>query len=603
MPAARSNRTASPTPSDNSDVYWDHFDNDNGISPSPAPSETADPHGWDSDLSPVPFDSAEATPTQACPSSPASVMEIEDPSPAKAAKPKNRAPKGKGRKKAKAVTRDEDDPFLVADIQLAKQASMGLTTAQDYATEGASSSRRSAAAPGSPSKRLRSNTAGDAVPASPIVATTSDVTTTAAPIDTAPDAATPAATVITTSVITTFAAVVAAAPTTAPAPTTIPGTTTTSDVAMPTTAQAATAPAAAPAVAPFATALAATPPTANPVIAAPAAAPAIVTPAAAPAPTTPAAVPVAAGPVALLQGIPIDLQQIYDAVPHPKFFLVVSGGNGAVLRTHGLIRDAIGNFINIDPAGFTLGTPPTAANGTSPSLWLAADIPNHLAQSIVDNKIISSTDITIYPIPYNMPVMGFVGVFAGFTLPNTAAGANAARDLLRTAIAANSDIGTFVQTHRDAFGPQVSAGEAWTIFLASITVHGIVLLVNDTNTITWRLHLNIMTALYGTARLQRAFCCRICPSIDHPTPLCPLPGLPGWLGPTPATIAALEDASRAAAAKAQDQMRLNAFEGVGGSGPNSGNGRGRGATNKKPRGDGKKRGNDPKGKGKRRDLF
>ncbi|KAJ7862019.1 hypothetical protein B0H14DRAFT_3444990 [Mycena olivaceomarginata] len=141
-----------------------------------------------------------------------------------------------------------------------------------------------------------------------------------------------------------------------------------------------------------------------------------------------------------------------------------------------------------------------------------------------------------------------------------------------------------IESDEELIWPYVVSGEAWGTFLTSITVHGIVLIVNDTNTVAWRLHvtpptnnrdswgqlrrlfgkLQIMMALYGTARLQRAFKCRICPSIDHPT-LCPLPDLPGWLGPTPTTIAALEDTSCAAAAKAQDQMCINTSAGEGAS--------------------------------------
>ncbi|KAJ6541148.1 hypothetical protein DFH09DRAFT_1282755 [Mycena vulgaris] len=102
---------------------------------------------------------------------------------------------------------------------------------------------------------------------------------------------------------------------------------------------------------------------------------------------------------------------------------------------------------------------------------------------------------------------------------------------------------------------------------------------------------------------QRAFRCRICPAIDHPTPLCPLPSLTSWLGPTPATIAALEEASRAAAAKTQEQIRTNNF-GAGSSNPRSRNVRGQGAADSKPRKDGKgKRGGDFKGKGKRRERY
>ncbi|KAF7305381.1 Reverse transcriptase domain-containing protein [Mycena chlorophos] len=45
------------------------------------------------------------------------------------------------------------------------------------------------------------------------------------------------------------------------------------------------------------------------------------------------------------------------------------------------------------------------------------------------------------------------------------------------------------------------------------------------------------------------FNCAICNSISHPTPLCPLPDLPGWNGPTPETIQAMLDNSRAEAEK------------------------------------------------------
>ncbi|KAJ7696159.1 hypothetical protein B0H14DRAFT_3529851 [Mycena olivaceomarginata] len=107
-------------------------------------------------------------------------------------------------------------------------------------------------------------------------------------------------------------------------------------------------------------------------------------------------------------------------------------------------------------------------------------------------------------------------------------------------------------------------------------------------------------ALHSTAQLQRAFKCRICPAIDHPTPLCPLPDLPGWLGPTLTTITALEDTSRTAASKAQEQMRLNTADGAGGPNTRSGAGRGQGPFDRKAHRGGKtKRGGDFQGKGKR----
>ncbi|KAJ7091810.1 hypothetical protein C8R44DRAFT_750441 [Mycena epipterygia] len=87
------------------------------------------------------------------------------------------------------------------------------------------------------------------------------------------------------------------------------------------------------------------------------------------------------------------------------------------------------------------------------------------------------------------------------------------------------------------------------------------------------------------------------PLLPHPPSLWllrplsqPLPSLlPSWLAPAPATIVMLEDGSRAAAAKAKEQMYLNSFAGAGGSNSNLGNGHSQGAPNKKPCGDGKGR--------------
>ncbi|KAJ7820956.1 hypothetical protein B0H13DRAFT_2377640 [Mycena leptocephala] len=446
--------------------------------------QTADALGWDSDSSEAPFGSANATPTPQAvrPSTPASVVEIsreEFPplaasAPATATKPRTKTSKGKGKKKASVATNVEDDPFLAADIERAKAASLSLTTSMDHATDGASSSRRPEADPGSPTKCLHANTTGDAAPAP--FGTLLRVRPPPPPLPPHPPPPPLARS--------------------APRPTAL------QPRAVVTPAMSSTAPGHMPAPAADATYAAAV---------------TAVAPIAAPAPVAAAAAPaVGILPVLRFQPHhllaraaaprrPPDLTRMYDAVAQPKFFIVVSGGNGAIMRTHGLIREALGNFVNIDPTSFTLGTPPTAANGTSPALWLAADIPPQLAQAIIDNRIISSTKITLFPLPYNMPVIGFVGVFAGFTLPNNDAGANAARDLIRTAIAGNSEITQFVQTHRDAFGPQVSAEQAWAIFLASVSVHGITLLVNDTHTIAWRLYVDPPTNDRTLGQCRRLF--------------------------------------------------------------------------------------------------
>ncbi|KAJ7915286.1 hypothetical protein B0H13DRAFT_410429 [Mycena leptocephala] len=377
------------------------------------------------------MDSVDATPTprNVRVSSPASVVEISQddfpplgaPPPAAAAKPRTKNAKDKGKKKAatKAATHDahdEEDPFLAADIERTKAASLGLTMSLDNATDGASSSCRPAAAPGSPSKRLRTNTTGDAVPTPYAAIAANPVQGTTAPLDDA--SATPV-------VVTAHAGHITVATTPDAAPT--------ATVTMPPAPVAApAAPAVAPVTAPTAPAVAPVTAPAQPVAAIAGDLPPMwltadgLPPRGSYTPTPPGGFPnIVYSVEQLLHGIPEDLMQMYDEVSHPKFFIVVSGGNGAVMRTQGLIRESIGGFLNIDPTSFTLGTPPTAANGTSPTLWLAADIPNNLAQGIIDNRILSSTAITLFPLPYNMPVTGFIGVFAGFTIPNSDAGANA----------------------------------------------------------------------------------------------------------------------------------------------------------------------------------
>ncbi|KAJ7805324.1 hypothetical protein B0H13DRAFT_2488870 [Mycena leptocephala] len=543
-------RNASPTPSDNSDMYYEEeqvfYDKDKY-------AQSVRSAASDRDVTP--------TPAPTCGTSPASVVELDPkdfptpttPTQVGKAGHKPGAKKWKGRAANPEPTTDDgpvtdtvdananaNDPFLATDIALATTASLGLPTALDHASEGASSSRCPASAAGSPTKRVCANTAGDvAPPPSPLVH---------APRSPPPAAAGP------------------------------------QPPALQNTAAAATLPGAAQ----YAAVVVAPPPGAavvagtvwmtadrNP-------------PWGSYTPTPAGGYPdIVYSPTLLWQGVPDDLHALYVTVANPKFFLVVSGENGQTMRTHALIRDAVGSYINITSTDFQLGTPPAVENSPTPTLWLVAGIPLHLAQAILTKRVLSSTHITIFPVPYEMPVNRFIGTYGGLTLPNTEAGATAAQRLFQDAARVNSAISQFVQTHRDAFGPQVSAEQAFNTFVASVHVRTLCLTINDVDTIAWQLHvtsptndytvwnqlchlfrrINVMTALHGTAYLLHPFHCHICPSVAHPTDLCPLPAVPGWLGPTPATIRALEDASRQAAIKAREHMRNNSAPAAGG--PNS----------------------------------
>ncbi|KAJ7792581.1 hypothetical protein B0H14DRAFT_3499063 [Mycena olivaceomarginata] len=132
---------------------------------------------------------------------------------------------------------------------------------------------------------------------------------------------------------------------------------------------------------------------------------------------------------------------------------------------------------------------------------------------------------------------------------------------------------------------------------------------NNTVTVAWQLNVTPPTNDHE-AWLQLRRLGHTDASSAHlsttPTGLCPFPRLPGWLGPTPDTITALTEASRQAAAKAQELIRGNTAPGPNNSAHRAGGSGGRGntsANNKKTRKDGgkAKKGGDAKGKGKRRE--
>ncbi|KAJ7861997.1 hypothetical protein B0H14DRAFT_3444966 [Mycena olivaceomarginata] len=463
--------------------------------------------------------------------------------------------KNKGKKRAAQDIPEDDDPFLAADTAAAITASLGARTVQDGATVGASSSGQ---VHGSPPKRLRTDTDGNAAPApvqAPIAAFTAHTTVPASA------AAVPAPTVI-ASAPTAVPAYAAAAP--APVDAEPPVATAAPAPEAPTTYAAATAlPNLAPAPAAVAQHIAANADAA-------AAGPLWMTadgnpPRSSYTPTPPGGFPRIVYSYALLtQGMPASLIQMYWDVPYPKFLISVSGGNSVTMQTHGLIRDAIGNFLNIDPTDFQLGTPPTADHGPSPTLWLVAGIPEHLADAVVQHLVISSGP-------------RFVGTFGGFTLPNSPDGAAAARNLLQTAIRADNSIAQFVQTNRSAFGPQVSAEQAWQTFTDS--VEGIELLVSNTVTVAWQLHVTPPTNDHDTwLNLRRLF----------------------------GRLYVMTALHGSAPAKAQEPVRGNTAAGPSNPAPRSNAARNQGpaGTNKKARKpDGKgKKGGDPKGKGKRRDY-
>ncbi|KAJ7762100.1 hypothetical protein B0H16DRAFT_1808433 [Mycena metata] len=176
--------------------------------------------------------------------------------------------------------------------------------------------------------------------------------------------------------------------------------------------------------------------------------------------------------------------QFWDNEPYPKFLVIVSGGNGHRIQTRDTIATAVANFVNVDPKSIQVGTPGTAQGPNDARAWLIGGLAQHLADAILEQGALSCTEITLFAVPYSPPIAGFLGIMSGFTLRNTPAGAANAQEYIRSALAGDAAITQFVRAHRDSFPPTVDADGALEIFLASVGVHGVELLVNNTTTIT-----------------------------------------------------------------------------------------------------------------------
>ncbi|KAJ7654211.1 hypothetical protein B0H14DRAFT_3540828 [Mycena olivaceomarginata] len=218
---------------------------------------------------------------------------------------------------------------------------------------------------------------------------------------------------------------------------------------------------------------------------------------AAPSPHPPGGFPtVVYSSVLLTQGMPPGLMQLYNEVRGPKFFVVISGGNRA---TNPDSRP--------DPHRPRIRPQPCALAGRRPVPTPSAGHPGP--------AVLSSPPHHIVHIPFDMPVIGFVGTFSGFTLPNTQ----------RT----DRERGvTFSKWPFERTATSMNSYEPIATLSQLVAVEGMELLVNNTITVAWQLsvtpptndhgawlqlrrlfgRLSVMTASTGQ-RLQRSYRCHI----------------------------------------------------------------------------------------------
>ncbi|KAJ7826459.1 hypothetical protein B0H14DRAFT_2595782 [Mycena olivaceomarginata] len=282
---------------------------------------------------------------------------------------------------------------------------------------------------------------------------------------------------------------------------------------------------------------------------------------------------------AVVNGPPVSPNQ-WDEVPQPKVVATISGGNGDRIQTAELVRTNIADRFNAPHTSLLVGTLGLAENnGPDPIAWLIAGISDVQAQALIDMGCLCSDTLTMFFHEYHPPISGFMGTWQGFTMAES--DAELAHRIIVDAALADPAITRFVRAHRDSFPTDMTADKCpralrgthhhavhqppfpkrpircleclHQVCVDLPPLHACLCFdrspTNDEESFN-TLHglfqrLIIDTPFHGQGHIYtHPLHCNICLSVDHPTNLCLLPSIPGWLGPTPETIGALLDATR-----------------------------------------------------------
>ncbi|KAJ7020567.1 hypothetical protein C8F04DRAFT_1196479 [Mycena alexandri] len=220
--------------------------------------------------------------------------------------------------------------------------------------------------------------------------------------------------------------------------------------------------------------------------------------------------------------------------------------------------ELIANVTNM-PAGVVRMGAANAANTSlpAPNLFGITGLTPDLAAELVRLRMLCTQAITLFIITLAPHFSGFLGLVEGLTFLNTPAGAQEAVNAITHTLSTNTNFIQLVMSHRDALPAHWSIQQALTAILGSLTVTPIELLSGVGSTrVVWRVFMMVttrnmvfynairaafrqvvfVTAFNNTGRVRDDLSCRICRSIDHPTQLCPFPDVPGYVGPTAATL-------------------------------------------------------------------
>ncbi|KAJ7449985.1 hypothetical protein B0H11DRAFT_2201984 [Mycena galericulata] len=246
---------------------------------------------------------------------------------------------------------------------------------------------------------------------------------------------------------------------------------------------------------------------------------------------------------------------LWANAPHTLLAFVAGGSTDPVAEALAG-ADLVSKALNLPPGTVRMG----AANSANPRLpapnaFGITGVPPDLGVELVRRGVLCTPRITLFIFPLNSPRSGFLGIVEGLTFENTASGAKEAANAITGALSTNTDFVRLVMSHRDALPANFSSHqEVLAAVLGSVSV--VPLELACSLRVVWRVYMRVttksadgynairrafrqavfVTAFNNTGRVREDMSCRICRAIDHPTPLCPFPDAPGWMGPTPTSL-------------------------------------------------------------------
>ncbi|KAJ7219858.1 hypothetical protein C8J57DRAFT_1536909 [Mycena rebaudengoi] len=250
--------------------------------------------------------------------------------------------------------------------------------------------------------------------------------------------------------------------------------------------------------------------------------------------------------------------RVWDQTPDILLVYVGGGSSDPVADSH-LASALITDVINMPPDVIRVGAASAAdARLPTPPAFAVAGVPPALGAELLRLRVLCSTAVMLFVTELHPALSGFLGIVEGFTFPNSPQGAVEAANAILTTLGTSNNFIQLLVSHRDALPANLSIQRVLETVLGSISVTPLELLSPRGRRVVWQVYMMVTTTnaerhrairtafsqvTFGTdfnnaGHVRADMRCRGCFSIDHPTPICPFPLIPGWMGYTATTLAA-----------------------------------------------------------------